>query len=216
MTPEQIHVAICDDEPDLREMLGEYLARRGFAVTLAEVKALAGDRRVFVARELTKAHEEIVRGSAVELAARYAQAPPRGEVVLVLGPRSASGADQDEPIGPDHPLVAHGDRTVLTPHMAGYTDRALAVTSDIVAASVVAALEGTRPPHTLNEPDPWRGRAAVLAASEPGAVVGSEDHQRARIEIKVTQRLQNLADAPIDFHYGVAIRPALRLAVECG
>jgi two-component system phosphate regulon response regulator OmpR len=35
MMPDQIHVLICDDEPDLREMLGEYLARRGFAVTLA-------------------------------------------------------------------------------------------------------------------------------------------------------------------------------------
>ena len=62
-----------------------------------------------------------------------------------------------EPIGPDHPLVAQTDRTLLTPHMAGYTDRALAVTSEIVAASVAAALGGTLPPHTLNEPDPWRG-----------------------------------------------------------
>jgi phosphoglycerate dehydrogenase-like enzyme len=63
----------------------------------------------------------------------------------------------DEPIGPDHPLVAQTDRTLLTPHMAGYTDRALAVTSEIVAASVAAALGGTLPPHTLNRPDPWRG-----------------------------------------------------------
>ena len=39
-----------------------------------------------VCRELTKAHEEIVRGSAAELAARYAAAPPKGEIVLVLAP----------------------------------------------------------------------------------------------------------------------------------
>ena len=39
-----------------------------------------------VCRELTKAHEEVVRGSAAELAERYAGAPPRGEVVLVLAP----------------------------------------------------------------------------------------------------------------------------------
>lgn len=32
---DQPHVLICDDEPDLREMLGEYLMRRGFTVTLA-------------------------------------------------------------------------------------------------------------------------------------------------------------------------------------
>ena len=37
-------------------------------------------------RELTKIHEEVVRGSAAELARRYEGAPPKGEVVLVLGP----------------------------------------------------------------------------------------------------------------------------------
>ena len=36
-------------------------------------------------RELTKVHEEVVRGTAAELAERYADAPPRGEVVLVVG-----------------------------------------------------------------------------------------------------------------------------------
>jgi DNA-binding response OmpR family regulator len=35
MMPDQIHVLVCDDEPDLRELLGEYLRRRGFAATLA-------------------------------------------------------------------------------------------------------------------------------------------------------------------------------------
>jgi 16S rRNA (cytidine1402-2'-O)-methyltransferase len=52
-------------------------------------------RPVAVARELTKAHEEVVRGSASELAARYADEPPRGEVVLVIGP-SADAAGGDE------------------------------------------------------------------------------------------------------------------------
>jgi 16S rRNA (cytidine1402-2'-O)-methyltransferase len=44
-----------------------------------------------VARELTKIHEEVVRGTAGELAARYAEEPPRGEVALVVGgaPESA-------------------------------------------------------------------------------------------------------------------------------
>ena len=50
-------------------------------------------REVAVCRELTKAHEEVVRGSAAELAERYADAPPRGEVVLVLGPASAGSGD---------------------------------------------------------------------------------------------------------------------------
>ncbi len=59
---------------------------------LAEVDPV---RPVAVARELTKAHEEVVRGSASELAARYAEEPPRGEVVLVIGP-SADAAGGDE------------------------------------------------------------------------------------------------------------------------
>jgi 16S rRNA (cytidine1402-2'-O)-methyltransferase len=62
----------------------------GSLAVLAEVDA---ERPVAVCRELTKVHEEVVRGSAAELAARYADAPPRGEVVLVVGPSAASVAD---------------------------------------------------------------------------------------------------------------------------
>jgi 16S rRNA (cytidine1402-2'-O)-methyltransferase len=60
----------------------------------ASLELLAGidpDRPVAVCRELTKVHEEVVRGTAAELAARYGSEPPRGEVVLVIGgapPRS--------------------------------------------------------------------------------------------------------------------------------
>jgi 16S rRNA (cytidine1402-2'-O)-methyltransferase len=43
------------------------------------------DRPVAVARELTKFYEEVVRGRAVEVAQRFSE-PPKGEVVLVLGP----------------------------------------------------------------------------------------------------------------------------------
>ncbi len=47
-------------------------------------------RPVAVCRELTKLHEEVCRGSAAELAERYREHAPKGEVVLVVGPaRSA-------------------------------------------------------------------------------------------------------------------------------
>jgi 16S rRNA (cytidine1402-2'-O)-methyltransferase len=59
---------------------------RRVPATLALVAELDPDRQVAVCRELTKAHEEVVRGSAEELAARYEKQPPRGEVALVLGP----------------------------------------------------------------------------------------------------------------------------------
>jgi 16S rRNA (cytidine1402-2'-O)-methyltransferase len=61
---------------------------------LATLKLLAGvdpQRPVAVCRELTKLHEEVRRGSAIELAAHYEREPPRGEVVLVVG-AAAPGA----------------------------------------------------------------------------------------------------------------------------
>jgi 16S rRNA (cytidine1402-2'-O)-methyltransferase len=54
--------------------------------TLSVLAEIDPGRQVAVCRELTKVHEEVVRGSAAELAERYAAAPPRGEVVLVIGP----------------------------------------------------------------------------------------------------------------------------------
>ena len=66
------------------------------AASLATLAELDASRPVAVCRELTKVHEEVVRGAAGELAARYAEQPPRGEVVLVLG-----GAPASEPeLGP--------------------------------------------------------------------------------------------------------------------
>jgi len=53
--------------------------------SLAALAELDPERPAAVCRELTKLHEEVVRGTAAELAARYADAPPRGEVVLVVG-----------------------------------------------------------------------------------------------------------------------------------
>ena len=54
--------------------------------TLAELVAVLGPSRpACVARELTKTHEEIVRGSLGELATRYAAVRPLGEVTLVVG-----------------------------------------------------------------------------------------------------------------------------------
>ncbi len=55
------------------------------ASSLAALAEIDSERPVAVCRELTKLHEEVVRGSAGELAARYAAAEPRGEVVLVVG-----------------------------------------------------------------------------------------------------------------------------------
>ena len=52
--------------------------------TMAAIAAVDPDRRIVVARELTKLHEEVVRGTAAELAERYAGLAPKGEVTLVV------------------------------------------------------------------------------------------------------------------------------------
>ena len=66
-----------------------YEAPHKAAATLADMAQILGDRPLAVARELTKLHEEIWRTTLGEAAARYAQEPPRGELVLVVG-----GADK--------------------------------------------------------------------------------------------------------------------------
>ena len=65
--------------------------------TLAVLAEVDPGREVAVARELTKLHEEVVRGTAAELARRYADAAPRGEVVLVIAPAAAADPGRDEP-----------------------------------------------------------------------------------------------------------------------
>lgn len=53
--------------------------------TLADLAAAFGaERPASLARELTKLHEEHVRGTLGELAARYAETPPRGECTIVV------------------------------------------------------------------------------------------------------------------------------------
>ena len=60
--------------------------------SLAAIAELWPEREVAVARELTKMHEECRNGTAASLAAHYAAHPPKGEIVLVIGPPSEAEA----------------------------------------------------------------------------------------------------------------------------
>jgi 16S rRNA (cytidine1402-2'-O)-methyltransferase len=66
---------------------------------------------VAVCREPTKLHEEIVRGSAAELAARYAQEDPRGEIVLVIGGAPAATGLDPKAVEAVRALVDAGARS---------------------------------------------------------------------------------------------------------
>jgi 16S rRNA (cytidine1402-2'-O)-methyltransferase len=96
---------------------------RRLAASLAVLASRDPDRGVAVCRELTKAHEEIVRGTAAEVAAHYQANAPRGEVALVVGP-----APEHE--GPLAPALAALERLIA----AGAKPRP--------AAAVVAELTG--------------------------------------------------------------------------
>ncbi|WP_310468463.1 16S rRNA (cytidine(1402)-2'-O)-methyltransferase [Sphingomonas sp.] len=83
----------------VRATLVLYESGPRLAESLAALAEGLGHREAAVARELTKLHEECVAGTLGELAARYAAAPPRGEIVIVVGPppeqSEASDAELD-------------------------------------------------------------------------------------------------------------------------
>jgi 16S rRNA (cytidine1402-2'-O)-methyltransferase len=83
---------------------------RRVPATLAVLADLDPDRPVAVCRELTKAHEEVVRGTAAELSGRYSGEPPKGELVLVIGgpPDTAEGAPSQAAIDAVAELVESG------------------------------------------------------------------------------------------------------------
>ncbi|MBI1364505.1 MAG: 16S rRNA (cytidine(1402)-2'-O)-methyltransferase [Alphaproteobacteria bacterium] len=63
-----------------------YESAARLAESLAAMAQALGDRRAAVARELTKLHEEIAEDRLPALAARYAETPPKGEIVVVVHP----------------------------------------------------------------------------------------------------------------------------------
>lgn len=64
--------------------------------SLAALHEGLGAREAAVAREMTKLHEECVTGTLAELAARYGDAPPKGEIVIVVGPPPEPEPASDE------------------------------------------------------------------------------------------------------------------------
>jgi 16S rRNA (cytidine1402-2'-O)-methyltransferase len=66
------------------------------AKSLQAIGEVLPGREVAVARELTKLHEECRTGTAAELGAHFEAHPPRGEIVLLVGPPSEQVADAGE------------------------------------------------------------------------------------------------------------------------
>jgi 16S rRNA (cytidine1402-2'-O)-methyltransferase len=96
---------------------------RRLPATLRSLAAAQPDRPVAVCRELTKRFEEVARGTASEVAARFTE-PPKGEITLVLGAAAA-------PVAGDEPQAAAAVRELVE---AGVSRRQ--------ASEVVAGLTG--------------------------------------------------------------------------
>lgn len=72
-----------------------YESPRRLGALLADMAlTLGGDREAAVCRELTKLHEEARRGTLAALAERYAGDPPKGEIVVCVGPPLEKAADE--------------------------------------------------------------------------------------------------------------------------
>lgn len=95
----QARAAAIAEVAAVRATLVLYESGPRLAATLAALAEGLGERDAGVAREITKRFEECVTGTLSTLAARYAEAPPKGEIVIVVGPPGeaapASEADAD-------------------------------------------------------------------------------------------------------------------------
>jgi 16S rRNA (cytidine1402-2'-O)-methyltransferase len=98
----------------LRATLVFYETPHRLAHALADALEVLGEREAAVARELTKLHEEIVRGRLSELAARFGEeGAARGEMVLVI--------DRD---------VIEGEGAAVTQAAAGVAERVAALEAE--------------------------------------------------------------------------------------
>jgi len=78
------------------------------AASLAALAAIDGAREIAVCRELTKVHEEVVRGSAAELAQRFGAHETKGEIVLVVAGAPREEGDLDAALAALRRLVDAG------------------------------------------------------------------------------------------------------------
>jgi 16S rRNA (cytidine1402-2'-O)-methyltransferase len=116
---------------------------RRLAKTLADLTlALGGDRRAVVARELTKLHQEFIRGPLAELAAGMGEV--KGEVVAVIGGRPAGPpTDFDDAVRLAAGFVAEGLRKREAARRAAATT---GIPAGRVYAGLLAARKGPEGP----------------------------------------------------------------------
>jgi 16S rRNA (cytidine1402-2'-O)-methyltransferase len=86
--------SVLEELKGVRATLVFFESAQRLADSLAAMALVLGDRPAAMARELTKMHEEVRRGSLTELAAHYEKAgPPKGEVTILVAPPLEAAPD---------------------------------------------------------------------------------------------------------------------------
>ncbi len=91
---EKAKAAAIAEVAGVRASLLLYESGPRLGATLALLAAGLGNRAAAVAREISKTFEECVTGTLEELARRYADAPPKGEIVIVVAPPGEAAAPE--------------------------------------------------------------------------------------------------------------------------
>lgn len=86
-----------DAVKDIPATLTFYETPHRIAAALSDCLDILGDRQAAVGRELTKLHEEVVRGSISSLARHFSSANSRGEFVLVIDRADENARAEDRP-----------------------------------------------------------------------------------------------------------------------
>lgn len=111
-----------------------YEAPTRLLASLRDAAAVCGPaRQAAVARELTKRHEEMVRGTLATLTERFEADPPRGEIVLIIGPRDPSEVD---PLQAEAESAATVDPAALAEQLAASGSRGRDLRAALLAAGV--------------------------------------------------------------------------------
>lgn len=128
--------------------------------SLSDIQRVLGNRRIVVAREMTKLYEEWVRGDVEHAISRFADEAPRGEITLVIG-----GLPTDE--------IATGTHD----HLYGPVgNRGLVTNNDLVSELRKLMREGRRPRQAAAELSRQTGRSprtlyGLLIAQNPSASI---------------------------------------------
>ena len=128
-----------------------YEAPHRIKETLADARQALGNRQCVVARELTKLHEQFIRGALDEVHARMSQTEVRGEIVLLVGPQVADAAES---------VNQAGSRSIA---------EAVAALIDDEGLDQKAALKRVARARRLSKSEAYRRLIAERAAEETAA-----------------------------------------------